>query len=211
MKDVIDLRVSELLCSHLCHELVSPVGAISNGVEMIEEFDGDADADILALIRDSARITSLRLQFYRTAYGAAGAGSVRTDEDLRALADGLMQSGRSTINWTSDSLVSILNDDQIKLLLNLAPLGADTLPRGGELSVGVKDSGAGPALSVVATGEGARISAEVEEALRPEASIDLLTPRCIHAYYCQCLAARLGIRVQAAVRDDNCVEFSSIL
>jgi histidine phosphotransferase ChpT len=128
-----------------------------------------------------------------------------------ALADGLMKSGRSTINWTSESLVSTLNEGQIKLLLNLVPLGADTLPRGGELSVGVSDNGAAPALSVVAKGEGARMSVEVEEALRPGASIDLLTPRCIHAYYCQCLAARLGIRVQAAVRGDERVEFSSIL
>ena len=140
MKDVTDLRVTELLCSHLCHELVSPVGAIANGVEMMEEFGEESDAGVLTLIGDSANITVRRLQFYRFAYGATGASSIRTEGDLQALADGLMESGRSTINWTGESLVSSLNDGQIKLLLNLVPLGADTLPRGGELSVGVTDT-----------------------------------------------------------------------
>jgi histidine phosphotransferase ChpT len=208
MKFVTDLRVTELLCAHLCHELVSPVGAISNGVEMIAEFEGDADTDVLGLIGDSAKITAQRLQFYRVAYGGGGTVALRTENDLRKLAEGLMESGRATIKWGSESLVSTLQEAHVRLLLNLLPLGSDTLPRGGELSVGVTGRGM---LSVMATGEGARISPEVETALQQDVSIDDLTPRSVHAYYCQCLARRLGTTVQASVRDIDCVEFSSIL
>ena len=97
MENIKDLRVVELICSHLCHEMVSPVGAISNGLEMIEEFGGEPDPEILGLISASAAVTAQRLQYYRVAYGASSGPSLSSDDEFKALADGLMNSGKSGI------------------------------------------------------------------------------------------------------------------
>ena len=72
MLDFVDLRISELLSSRLCRELASPVGAINNGIEMIEEFDDSMLPDALPLIGSSAKMVAARLSFYRMPYGAAG-------------------------------------------------------------------------------------------------------------------------------------------
>ncbi|MDD9929471.1 MAG: hypothetical protein OXR03_26890 [Rhodospirillaceae bacterium] len=94
MLDFVDLRISELLSSRLCHELASPVGAINNGIEMIEEFDESMLPDALPLIGSSAKMVAARLAFYRMAYGAAGNQSIASFEDLVALADAYFDEGR---------------------------------------------------------------------------------------------------------------------
>ena len=152
MENIEDLRVVELISSHLCHELVSPVGAISNGLEMIEEFGGEPDAAILGLIADSARITALRLQYYRIAYGASSGPSLTSDDDFKALADGLMKSGKCVIEWPEGALLSGMDEDQSKLLLNVIGLAANVLPRGGTISMHAIRGAGAAVMSVMAHG-----------------------------------------------------------
>jgi histidine phosphotransferase ChpT len=152
MENIKDLRVVELICSHLCHEMVSPVGAISNGLEMIEEFGGEPDPEILGLISASAAVTAQRLQYYRVAYGASSGPSLSSDDEFKALADGLMNSGKSGIEWPDGVLLSSMNEDQSKLLLNIIGLAANTLPRGGTISMRTLRSGGEPIVSATAPG-----------------------------------------------------------
>ena len=208
MENIKDLRIVELLSSHLCHELVSPVGAISNGLEMIEEFGGEPDAAILGLIADSARITAKRLQYYRIAYGASSGPALTSDDDFKALADGLMQSGKSVIEWPEGALLSDMSEDHCKLLLNIIGLAANALPRGGMIAMHTSRAVAGTIMSVMARGDGANLSDDLVAALTMDISVDSLSPRNIHAYFCQCVAHRNGQAVKVSQASAGNIEFS---
>src|SRR5690349_9018956 len=68
------LRVVELLAARLCHDLISPVAAIANGAELLDEDDPDFVREAVMLVNSSAREANARLQFYRFAYGFGGGG-----------------------------------------------------------------------------------------------------------------------------------------
>ncbi len=207
----VDIRVTELLCARVCHELASPIGAINNGIEMIEEFDDSMLPEALPLIGTSAKIAASRLNFYRMAYGGAGTNSIGSFSDLKELADAIFQESRITMRWPADGIVPEFEDGCGKMLLNLFPLAAETLPRGGVLSVAVDDAGGGLRMIVSAEGEGPRISEELGLAMAPDAAIDTLTPRNIHAYFTTQLASRLDTRIDVDEGTEGRIAFSVIL
>ena len=207
MTDFPDLRITELLSSRLCHELASPVGAINNGIEMIEEFDESMLPDALPLIGSSAKMVSARLSFYRMAYGAAGTQSIASFADLVALADDYFADGRTALTWPET--VPDLENGWGKLLLNLLPLAADTLPRGGTLKVSVAGDASSLVMRVDAEGEGARLSDECRAAMAPEASLDDLTPRSVHAYFVARLARRLSLGIDIEACGPDAIGFSA--
>ena len=196
MLDFVDLRISELLSSRLCHELASPVGAINNGIEMIEEFDESMLPDALPLIGSSAKMVAARLAFYRMAYGAAGNQSIASFEDLVALADAYFDEGRTALSWPSRQSLPDMEDGWAKLLLNMLPLAADTLPRGGDLTISVEEGQDGVLMGLVAVGDGPRVSEECRLAMQPDVSLDALTPRSVHSYFVTRLAARLNTAIE---------------
>ena len=196
MLDFVDLRISELLSSRLCHELASPVGAINNGIEMIEEFDDSMLPDALPLIGSSAKMVAARPSFYRMAYGAAGNQSIASFEDLVALADAYFDEGRTALSWPNGSTLPAQEDGWAKLLLNMLPLAADTLPRGGDLTISLEELQGGVQIGLLAVGDGPRVSEECRLAMLPDASIDALTPRSVHAYFVTRLAARLETAIE---------------
>lgn len=191
------MRLTELLCSRLCHELASPVGAINNGIEMIEEFDDSMLPDAMPLIGSSAKMVAARLSFYRMAYGAAGTQSLGSFADIKELADAYFAEGRTKISWPDDATVPEMRDGWGKLLLNLLSLAADTLPRGGAVAVAFDEESGGYGLTVAAEGEGARISQECAKAMVPDVSSDALTPRSVHAYFVCRLSDRFGSGLHA--------------
>ena len=88
-----------LLVSHLCHELVSPVGAIGNGVELLEEM-GTLDQDAVDLIAQSSRTAAAKLRLLRVVYGSAGLSSdFRFPEVQKALTDLFTIDGKVTLDW----------------------------------------------------------------------------------------------------------------
>lgn len=191
----VDMRVMELLCSRLCHELASPVGAISNGIEIIEEFDQSMLPEAMSLIGDSARTATARLQFYRMAYGLAGTRSIESLDEIKELGEALLRDGQSTLRWPEDAIALELPDEWGKLLLNLIPLSLEALPRGGLLDVAVYAAGQGPEIAVTAQGEGARFRSDSLNALGADVAVEELTPRTIHAYFTARLAHRLNCRI----------------
>jgi histidine phosphotransferase ChpT len=191
MSMLVEMRVVELLNSRLCHELVSPVGAISNGVELLGEEDPDFVRDAIQLIGQSARKASQRLQFYRFAYGTnlsagAGGGAPPSGRDLSL---GLFEETKVRCEWLAGA--ATLPSDWQRLACNMLVLGGEALPRGG--SVVVRPVRAGVSgIEVVAEGESVNVTPEMRAALEPTAAVDQLTSRTIQAYFAARLASQLG-------------------
>ncbi len=210
MGPTIDLYVAELLASRLCHDMVSPVGAVKTGVELFTEFGADPDGETMGLITQSALQASEKLQFFRLAYGSAGTtASGVSVADAVALIKSVCGNQRTTIE--TDAL-----DDQpplggIKIMLNGAMLAGDCLPRGGVLRLSCgPDGGNGYAVRVVAHGERAGIDDEMSAALSGEVDSADLTPKSAHAYYTSVLARGLdgGLAIETAQPDEIVFRFS---
>jgi len=194
----VDIVVTQLLCSKLCHDLVGPIGAVSNGVEMVEEFDATMRDEALGLIGDSARQASARLQFYRYAYGRVGAPI--TCDVLAGLITDLFGDGPFKLDWPGDMSAEIVEGARGKLLANMILLATEALPRGGRISV--RGSGEGGALRVVADGETSALPGEVAAAMSTEVDVKTLTARSVQAHFTALLAAGLAGRLEAA-NDDS--------
>lgn len=141
-----DTDLAALLCSRLCHDLVSPVGALSNGVELLADGDqdggpGDAMADqVLPLLESSARQTANRLQFYRLAFGAAAGFGARVDAwELHKTLTDVFDSGRITLVWNVEC--QDFAKDAAKVLLNLAMTAGEAIIRNGQLTVAASSDG----------------------------------------------------------------------
>ncbi|HLI10716.1 MAG TPA: histidine phosphotransferase family protein [Alphaproteobacteria bacterium] len=201
MDVLIDLKVAELLCSRLCHELINPVGAVSNGVELIAEFEDEPDREALALIAQSARSAARRLQFYRVAYGlAAGVNTNLTLAEIGGLAEGVLEGARLRLEWPREGREAEWRPsrDGLKLLLNLIVLASEALPRGGRVEVMAVQRAEQMEIIVKAAGEQAGLGDEASRAFRGEARIEELTARTAHAYFTGRLSARGELSVAIA-------------
>jgi len=194
MTATIELRVLELLCSRLCHELISPVTAVNNGMELFADSPADMLADIVTLVSASGGQASRKLQFYRIAYGLGGDGAAAPSvAEAGRLVQGLLDGGKVELAWPGAGPIGDLRLGRgpVKLLLNAALAGAEALPRGGRLEVTVA-TGAAATLQVAARGENARMIPESAAALAGTAAIDQLTPRSVHGYFTRRLAEAIG-------------------
>lgn len=186
----VNLRVVELLCSRLCHDLISPIGAVTNGIELIEEEGGRLAADALNLAGRSARQASRLLQFYRIAFGLGGNFSGARMGELRDLVDGLLAGTRHRLDWPGEAETP-LPSGLGKLILNMVLLGVDCLPRGGRVGVALQTTEGWTAVAVTAEGE-LRFSAEHRAALTEAIDAALLTPRTVQAHFTALVAIRAG-------------------
>ena len=149
--DALDL--ASLLCSRLCHDLMSPVGALNNGIELLaDETDPDMREKCLELLGDSARATANKLKFFRLAFGAGGGFGEEIDtHEAQSALDGLFGTeGKVQLGWVVGD--EKLPKGAIRLLLNLALLAGDALVRGGRLDVGAERRGGEIELAVRAEG-----------------------------------------------------------
>jgi len=197
-------RITELLCSHLCHELISPVTAVNNGLELIGGGDAALEPEAVELTRNSAAEASRRLQFYRLAYGqAAGLDAARGLVEAQDLSKGLLAGGKIKLAWSDGGVTgSQIGKPGVKLLLNIIALAREALPRGGTVSVtlaGQPDF----ACTVTAEGTGARLTPEARSAMEDDAAVEQLTPRTVHAYLVATTARRLktGLTIESGHAD----------
>ena len=187
------LDFSALLCSRLCHDLVSPVGAINNGLELLSgEQDETMRAAVFDLIEKSTVQTSNKLQFFRLAFGAAGGFSAHLDtreaeKSLRAFLAG----SKIELSWNVSA--SELTKGGVKLLLNLCLVAAEALIRGGTLTVEICSTDE-TTVSIVVKAEGERVifSDDIKEAVEGGANESDLVPRLAPAYLASMVAAELG-------------------
>src|SRR5256885_9302719 len=151
------LDLAALLCSRVCHDLISPVGAVVNGIEVMEDdADDQTKAFAIDLIRKSATTASARLQFCRIAFGAAGSAGAAIDlGDAEGVARGMLEDDKTKLKWGLPRL--LLPKNRVKLLLNLLLLAGGTIPPGGNLAIDPIGEGNTMGFKVTASGLNARI------------------------------------------------------
>lgn len=161
-----DLELAALVSSRICHDVISPVGAIANGLELLaEETDESMRSQAFDLIRRSAVQASSKLQFARLAFGAAGSAGAEIDlRDAEKVARALVEGGKHRLTWQGP--VATLPKDKVKLLLNLVTIGIGTLPRGGEVAVSITGERMASAFELRCTGETARLNERVVSLLQ---------------------------------------------
>jgi histidine phosphotransferase ChpT len=207
MEPTIELRVAELLASRLCHDLVSPVGAVNSGIELLTEFGDDPDGESMQLISSSAKTASEKLQYFRIAYGNAGSGANIPLVDGLRLIEPVCANPRTTIALHDNTAGSLPGPGAVKLLLNVVLLAGECMPRGGELSVTI---GPDMAAEVRAAGEGARVEDGLRTGLDGTIAADALDPKTAHAYFTGRVAERMGITVDIDAGADA-VSFRALL
>src|SRR5919199_1967476 len=159
------LDLAALLCSRVCHDVISPVGAIVNGLEVREDENAPAMRDFaFELIRKSARQASARLQFARLAFGAAGSAGAAIDlNDAEQVARGMFQDDKVKLSWSAPR--ALLPKNRVKLLLNLLVIATNAVPRGGTIDVVVTGNAEACEFVLTSKGLNARIPPHVEELL----------------------------------------------
>jgi histidine phosphotransferase ChpT len=175
-----EIEFSALMVSRVCHDLVGPLGAVVNGLEVLEdERDAAMRDDAIRLVATSANQALARIQFMRIAFGAAGSAGAELDlGEVGRLVQGLLEGGRVKLEWNVPG--AYWAKDWAKLLMNTSLLGADCLPRGGLVKVEA-EAGA-PRFRVHASGTVARMSEEVERMLKSGESSAPLDARGIQPY-----------------------------
>ena len=195
-----DLDFAALLVSRVCHDLVSPVGAVVNGLEVLEdETDLDMRADALRLVAASAEQAAARLQFARIAFGAAGSAGAELDlSEVGRIMMGLLKGGKVELVWSAQP--ANWPKDWARLLMNVVLTAVDCLPRGGRVTVESSDGAPALGLRVTAVGPVVRLSPETEQALMGQPP-GMLDGRSIQPYLtyqlAKILAARLAIAPSA--------------
>src|SRR6202167_1491526 len=149
--------LAALLCSRVCHDVISPVGAIVNGLEVLEDEDDPAMREVaIELIKKSAHSASARLQFCRLAFGAAGSVGASIDTgDAESVARALLGNEKTSLAWNAPR--QFLAKNKVKLLLNLCLVAATVIPRGGVISVEIAGEGDASTLTVSARGANAKL------------------------------------------------------
>lgn len=189
--------LASLLCSRLCHDLMSPVGALNNGIElMADEADPEMRDKCLELLGESARASANKLKFFRLAFGAAGGfgDSIDTHEAQTALEGVFGRERRIELGWMVPG--DQLPKGAVKLLLNLALLAGDALVRGGRLDVGAESSD--ELLELVIRADGPRILLDptLRETLLKGDTGGAVEPRAVGAWLAHSLAAEAGGSIQ---------------
>ncbi|HET9429009.1 MAG TPA: histidine phosphotransferase family protein [Allosphingosinicella sp.] len=190
---------ASLLCSRLCHDLLSPVGALNNGIELLaDEHDPEMRARCLDLLGESARASANKLKFFRLAFGAAGGFADEVDaREARTAIEGLFGGdGRIQLGWLVDE--PVISKAALKVLLNIALIAGDALVRGGSLDVGAEKHDHG--LDIVIRAQGPRIvlDPELRKVLAGETSEDEVAPRAAAAWLVHCLVQEGGGQIQFA-------------
>jgi histidine phosphotransferase ChpT len=155
--DVEPLDLAAMLCSRVCHDVISPVGAIVNGLEVLEDESEPSMRDVaLELIKKSANSASARLQFCRLAFGAAGSAGASIDTgDAESVTRGLLETEKTALTWKAPR--TLLPKNKVKLLLNLSQIAGATIPRGGVIEVDIHGEGEAATLHVKSSGASARL------------------------------------------------------
>ena len=201
--DALDLAA--LLCSRVCHDLISPVGAIVNGLEMLEEETDQETKDLAEqLIKKSAGTASAKLQFCRIAFGAAGSAGAQIDTgDAEKISRGFFEDDKTKLAWNLPR--ALLPKNRVKLLLNLLLIAGQGIPRGGTLTVDPLGSGEAMGFKVNAAGANAKVPPAVAALLAGEGGADGLDAHRIQPFYAGLLARACGMQASVALEGDTVV------
>lgn len=206
MNDIkVPVRVVELLCSRVCHDIVSPVAAISNGVELLTEMGAEGMQDSMGLLTHAARQASVRLQLFRLSYGAGGSEALVTGKMIYEAFINYIESDKVKLEWDLMNATpdEDLNNGFFKVLVNAMLFAREVLIRGGTVRV-TKN---GCVMTVEAEGETVTVREGMAEALKGELPVDALTPKTIHPYVAYMFARHFGFPMEYT-QGDNSIKIS---
>ena len=196
-----DLELAALVSSRICHDVINPISAIANGLELLgEEPDQAMREAAMDLIRKSTAQASAKLQFARLAFGAGGSAGAEIDlgDAERVARDFIEGTGKHQISWQGPAVT--LPKDKVKLLLNLVALGIVALPRGGALNVEIAGSPPEVTFTVRAKGEAARLNDQIKSLLSGANGV-AVDAHSIQPYYASRVAKAAGMTVTVEARD----------
>ena len=191
------LELAALLCSRVCHDLISPVGAIVNGLEVLDDSKSNDDREFaLNLIRKSAKTASAKLQFCRLAFGAAGSAGAQIDTgDAENMSRGFLEDDKTKVVWNLARTLQPKN--RVKLLLNMLILAQQAIPRGGTLTVDQPGEG----LRVRASGLNARVPQNLADLLAGTHG-GTIDAHAVQPHYARLLAQACGLRAAMTASGD---------
>jgi len=198
------LDLAALLCSRVCHDLISPVGAIVNGLEVLEEEKDEATKTFaLDLIKKSATTASAKLQFCRIAFGAAGSAGAQIDTgDAEKISRGFLEDDKTKLAWKLPRV--LLAKNRVKLLLNMLLIAGQTIPRGGQLTVEPIGTGDTMGIKVTAAGVNAKVPPAVASLLAGEIGEGIDAHR-IQPFYAGLLAKDCGAKTAMVMEGEAVV------
>lgn len=201
--DLTALDLAALLCSRVCHDAVGPVGAIVNGLELLDEDDSpETQALSLELIRKSARQASARLQFARIAFGAAGSAGSSVDLGYaQQLTTQFMEDEKVTLDWETPRLY--VEKNRVKLLMNLVVIALSAIPIGGTITVRMGGDAENPEFSVVARGPKPRIGPHVLDLLAGKSESGAVDAHGFQVFYTGEIARTCSMSLEVSLDDEG--------
>ena len=205
---VSETDLGALLVSRVCHDLISPVAAISNGLEILaDEDDAQMREHAMRLIEHSVGQAKARLLFARMAFGAMGSAGAEIElREVEIVAEEFFRVGKAKLSWHAPPLA--VDKEIVRILLNLSELGADCIPRGGVLTVRVEAPRGAVVISIVAKGLKANLAPDIKEGLALATPPEDLTGRTIAPFVTALLAKRMG-GVITYVHEGDTVRFDA--
>ncbi len=199
------LELAALVASRVCHDIISPVGAITNGLEVLdEERDESMREFAMDLIRRSAAQASAKLQFARLAFGASGGAGAEIDmQEAGRCAEAFLERDKANLDWQVTA--GMLPKSEAKLLMNLLILAVNSVARGGVVTVTASREGRETVIRLVAEGDRAKLSAGVSEVLTAGAMPNPLDAHAVQPLYAALLAEEAGMSITLAEEEDRVV------
>ena len=197
-----DLDLAALLCSRVCHDIISPVGAIANGLELMDDPDVDADmkATALDMVRNSAKTATAKLKFCRIAFGASGSAGAQIDMgEAGEMAKAFVGEEKIKLDWQAPR--ENRPKAEVKLILNMMMLAMAGIPRGGVVTVTVD----GRNFAVKAQGERAKVPQAMADVLTGAVAAETLDARMVQPYYAKLLAESANLSIGISLEGEDIV------
>lgn len=206
----LDPYVLELMASRICHDVISPVGAINNGLELLQEMGLEGGNEAVSLIAKAAEQANRRLRLFRYAYGGAGSKDLVDAKDLRRTAFEYLEGSRTVLEWPETEPTPGLGQSfpkgVMKALINLIVLGSEMITKGGLVKLRQPSAGAWP-IEIHVSGEGASFREGMEASLQGTIEPENLDARLVHAYITGALIRHYGLKLQVTKSPDGKVVF----
>ena len=198
--------LSAMLCARICHDLISPVGALGTAIEILDDpANVDMHDDAMALVRTSSRQAAAKLKFLRLAFGAAGsAPGVIPMSEVMTLSNDMFADSKPDLVWNIESIG--IDKDQARILLNLIMLAVQAAPRGGTVTISHQSHGEGDNFELVSEGPKARLDAAMAKAIAGKVPEDGFDGRSIQPLYASLLTRDIGGTL-AASADETVITF----
>ncbi len=205
-----ELRIAELLCTRLVHDITGPIGAVNNGAEFLKEEGSDMQDQAIQLIVSSAGEAVNRLQFYRKAYGRINDDGEASLADNKKIATDFFAGTKMTLDWPdthTDAAGFSVSRKMARLILNLLVILSGNLIRGGTIAVRVErceKAGYDMEITLTATGSTVKFDKELEHALKGSVAVDDLSPKTVQPYLTRMLAEDIAAELQWHHNDTTC-------